>query len=81
MLLADALPRERRLPLTVGLRAPDARRSPSLTADIPTIVATLLGPLFYRCWFSREPIDDAFVAAIIGRGLAPGLPHAVQSPG
>ncbi|GMX63765.1 hypothetical protein Elgi_32430 [Paenibacillus elgii] len=30
----------------------------------------LLGPLFYRRWFSREPIDDQFVKAIIKRVLA-----------
>jgi AcrR family transcriptional regulator len=39
-------------------------------ADISTIVAALLGPLFYRRWFSREPIDDQFVEAIIKRVIA-----------
>jgi AcrR family transcriptional regulator len=33
-------------------------------ADRPTIVAALLGPLFYRRWFSREPIDDQFINTI-----------------
>lgn len=34
-------------------------------ADQSTIVAALLGPLFYSRWFSRETIDDHFVHAII----------------
>ncbi|MGI9146166.1 MAG: TetR/AcrR family transcriptional regulator [Chloroflexota bacterium] len=34
------------------------------TADRSTIVAALMGPLFYRRWFSREPIDDQFVQMI-----------------
>jgi len=39
-------------------------------AGLSTIVAGLLGPLFYRRWFSREPIDDKFVQAIISRAIA-----------
>jgi AcrR family transcriptional regulator len=31
------------------------------TADRSTMVAGLMGPLFYRRWFSREPIDDQFI--------------------
>ena len=39
-------------------------------ADRSTIVAALLGPLFYRRWFSREPIDDEFVQTIAKRAIA-----------
>jgi AcrR family transcriptional regulator len=39
-------------------------------ADLSTTVAALLGPLFYRRWFSREPIDDKFVNATIKRAIA-----------
>ena len=39
-------------------------------SDIPAISAALLGPLFYRRWFSREPIDDEFVEKIISGALA-----------
>lgn len=39
-------------------------------ADVSTIVAALMGPLFYRRWFSREPIDDKFVKTIIRSVLA-----------
>lgn len=34
------------------------------------ILAAILGPLFYRRWFSREPIDDAFVKGVVKRALA-----------
>ena len=39
-------------------------------SDIAAISAALLGPLFYRRWFSREPIDDQFVEKIISGALA-----------
>ena len=47
-------------------------RSGALPAqtDIAAISAALLGPLFYRRWFSREPIDDGFVDKIISGALA-----------
>jgi AcrR family transcriptional regulator len=34
-------------------------------ADVRTLVARLVGPLFYRRWFTREPLDEAFVRDII----------------
>jgi AcrR family transcriptional regulator len=36
-------------------------------ADVSTIIAALLGPLFYRRWFSREPINDRFIEATVKR--------------
>lgn len=38
--------------------------------DSATFVATMLGPLFYRRWFSREPLDDAFINAVVRRAIA-----------
>jgi hypothetical protein len=35
------------------------------------LTAAILGPLFYRRWFSRETIDDRFVKAVIARAIAP----------
>jgi len=29
------------------------------------VVAAVIGPLFYRRWFSREPLDDRFVKAVV----------------
>lgn len=37
------------------------------TADI---VAGLIGPLFFRRWFSREAIDERFVTSVIESSLA-----------
>jgi AcrR family transcriptional regulator len=52
----------------VLMRAIDKNElSPS--ADLATIVAALLGPLFYRRWFSREPIDEQFVDTIINLAI------------
>ena len=38
-------------------------------ADLSALVAALLGPLFYRRWFSREAIDARFVKTIVGRAI------------
>ena len=37
--------------------------------DVSELLAAILGPLFYRRWFSREPIDEAFVKAVVRRAL------------
>jgi hypothetical protein len=29
------------------------------------VVAAVIGPLFYRRWFSREPLDDRFVKSVV----------------
>jgi len=41
-------------------------------SDVSTLTAALIGPLFYRRWFSREPVSDAFAEQIIGLLLPPG---------
>ncbi|MBS1182009.1 MAG: transcriptional regulator [Proteobacteria bacterium] len=33
--------------------------------DAAVLVAALIGPLFFRRWFSREPLTDAFVGKVI----------------
>ncbi len=33
--------------------------------DVPILIAALIGPLFYRRWFSREPLSEAFAAHIV----------------
>ena len=37
--------------------------------DVQTMIAALLGPLYYRRWFSREPLDDVFGTGILERAL------------
>jgi AcrR family transcriptional regulator len=57
-------------PLRVALnRAALSGEIPS-TTDRNAMAAALLGPLFYRRWFSREPIDDKFVDLIVRAVLA-----------
>ena len=38
--------------------------------DVAAVSAALLGPLFYRRWFSREQIEHEFVEKIISGALA-----------
>ncbi len=38
--------------------------------DPGMFAALVLGPLFYRRWFSREPLDDAFVDAVARHAIA-----------
>ena len=48
-----------------------AQRRGELAKEIDpgTMAATLLGPLFYRRWFSREPIGKAFTRALIRQAV------------
>jgi len=36
------------------------------------VVATVVGPLFYRRWFSREPLDSAFIKAVVSAAVGVG---------
>jgi AcrR family transcriptional regulator len=38
----------------------------SITVDQGFLVSALIGPLYYRRWFSREPMDDDFVDQLVG---------------
>ena len=40
------------------------------TADSALLIAALTGPLFYRRWFSREPLTSAFAKQIVRLVLA-----------
>lgn len=35
--------------------------------DPSHVIAQILGPLFYRRWFSREPLDERFLDGIVAR--------------
>jgi AcrR family transcriptional regulator len=39
--------------------------------DPAEITAAIAGPLFYRRWFSREPLDEGFVKDLVKRALSP----------
>lgn len=51
----------------------------SATADPATMVSALIGPLYYRRWFSREPIDDQFVKTIVSNVIS--SQRAADDPG
>lgn len=42
----------------------------SSSQDPPEIIAAILGPLFYRRWFSREPLNEHFVRNVVARALS-----------
>ena len=52
-------------PLRTALDRAARRGEISSTADRSAVAAALLGPLFYRRWFSRERIDAKFLEMII----------------
>jgi len=49
-------------------------------ASLSAIAAALLGPLYYRRWFSREPINGSFVDLIV-RGVLARLRRDHPEPG
>lgn len=44
--------------------------------DASALVAQLVGPLFYRRWFSREPLDRRFVRDLVDGALAASRPSS-----
>ena len=53
-------------PLRSALDRAALRGEIPTTADRGAMAAALLGPLFYRRWFSREQIDPTFLEIIVG---------------
>ena len=37
--------------------------------DAGMLVACIMGPLFYRRWYSREAIDDKFIKGVVSKAL------------
>jgi AcrR family transcriptional regulator len=48
--------------------AVDKGRLPKDT-DVSVMIAMLVGPLFYRRWFSREEVSDAFAEQVIAQAF------------
>jgi AcrR family transcriptional regulator len=61
----STIQRRHAAPLRAALERAVVRGEIRPSADLSAVVAALLGPLFYRRWFSREPIDDKFVDLIV----------------
>src|SRR5580658_1221997 len=66
-------------PLRAALERAARRGEIPTTADRGAIAAALLGPLFYRRWFSREQIDAEFLELIIQSVIA-GLHRDPRKP-
>ena len=52
-------------PFEAVIRRALRRGEPPATLDGPLLIAALIGPLFYRRWFSREPLTDDFARQIV----------------
>ena len=52
-------------PIKQALDRAAARGEIPAKADRSAMAAALMGPLFYRRWFSREPIDHRFIESLI----------------
>ena len=53
---------------TIAARA-QARGELGPNFDVADLTAAIAGPLFYRRWFSRQELDDAFVRGVVERAL------------
>jgi AcrR family transcriptional regulator len=71
---------ERRAPLMAAIARGVARGELPPDTDAGAAVAMLAGPLFYRHMISREPVDEAFVTAVLDGALA-GLRAGRAAPG
>lgn len=54
-------------PFAAVIQRAVVRRELPADTDAALLIATLTGPLFYRRWFSREPLTDAFATQIVQR--------------
>ena len=52
-------------PLREVLQRAVARDELPVAADVSGMISALVGPLYYRRWFSREAISDDFVKTIV----------------
>jgi AcrR family transcriptional regulator len=57
-------------PLRAALERAVLRGEIPPEVDLSAIAAALRGPLYFRRWFSRDPIDDSFVNLIVQSVLA-----------
>ena len=63
-------------PLKEVIERAVGRGAISAATDAATMVSALIGPLYYRRWFSREPIDEQFIKTIVSNVIS-----SQQDPG
>jgi AcrR family transcriptional regulator len=56
-------------PHRVVLERAQARGELPSKLDVTTLIACIVGPLFYRRWYSREEIDEKFVKNVVAKAL------------
>jgi AcrR family transcriptional regulator len=66
-------------PLRAALERAALRGEIPPEADLSAIAAALRGPLYFRRWFSREPINESFVDLIV-QGVLSGVHRDVTKP-
>jgi AcrR family transcriptional regulator len=66
-------------PLRAALERAVLRGEIPAEADLSSIAAALLGPLYFRRWFSREPINESFVEVIV-HGVLAGVRRGAPKP-
>lgn len=66
-------------PYRAAVESAKARGEIAPEASVDLVIAMTLGPLFYRRWFSKEPIDDAFVDAVIDAAMPVGLARSSRT--
>ncbi len=59
-------------PMRAALERAVERGELSPTVDISAMASALRGPLYFRRWFTREPIDEPFIAFVV-RGAMAGV--------
>lgn len=62
-------------PMRAALERGVERGEISSDVDISTMASALRGPLYFRRWFTREPIDGAFIDLVV-RGVLAGVAGA-----
>ncbi|PWH06570.1 TetR family transcriptional regulator [Brachybacterium endophyticum] len=56
-------------PVTVMLERAIARGELDAEPESTVVAASILGPLFYRRWFSREPLDEGFLDTVVRQAV------------
>jgi AcrR family transcriptional regulator len=65
-----AIQRGHAAPLRAVLERAVSRGDLPTGVDVSGMISALVGPLYYRRWFSREPITDQFVVDVVKGVLA-----------
>jgi AcrR family transcriptional regulator len=58
-----------RSPFQTVIERAQQRGELSRDLDPSHVIAAIFGPLFYRRWFSREPLDEAFTKSVVERAI------------